>query len=109
MWSQQITNIEYPILSISISLLYIRVDRKNKNYLVNKPLNFHNMSISRYNISYAISIFSIILYSAILILNLLVYLSIITIDVEMLMGYMLLFFIFYGIIQYVLSSGAPSE
>ena len=104
---QQFTNIFAPISFISISFIFIRANRNTKNYLVNKPLSFHNMSISRYNISYAISIFSIILYSAILILNLLVYLSIITIDVEMLMGYMLLFFIFYGIIQYVLTSGAP--
>ena len=107
MWAQQFTNIFAPISFISISLAFIRSIRNNKNYLVNKPLSFHNMSISRYNISYAISIFSIILYSIISILNFLVYLSILTYNVDILMLYLLLFFGIYDIIQYGLISGAP--
>ena len=104
---QQFTNIFSPIVFISISFIFIRANRNTKNYLVNKPLSFHNMSISRYNISLAISIFSIILYSIISILNFLVYLSILTYNVDILMLYLLLFIVFYGIIQYVLTSGAP--
>ncbi len=60
------------------------------------------MSITRYNASYTISIFSIILYSTVTILNYLVYLSILTINTETVMGCLLLFIVSYGLIQYFL-------
>ncbi len=101
---QQLIYLYYPITLILVCLFYVRTIKLNKDFLIKKELKFRNLFTSRYTISYAISVFSIIALSALSFVNFLEYFSIIavTTDSEMELGYLLVFLVFYGLIQYLL-------